>query len=67
VQTADEVVKYMGEREVRVPKGIGYVVPYNSTMFVRAAIKDVLLNIDGSHSGWSSWWSLSSCRTGALR
>jgi len=27
------------------PAGISYVVPYNSTMFVRAAIKDVIITL----------------------
>jgi hydrophobe/amphiphile efflux-1 (HAE1) family protein len=42
VQTADAVLKYMAEAKKTFPAGIEYVVPYNSTMFVRAAIRDVL-------------------------
>jgi multidrug efflux pump len=42
VQTADSVLKYMEDVKTTFPAGISYVVPYNSTMFVRAAIKDVL-------------------------
>src|SRR3954453_179325 len=42
VQTADSVIQYMEDVKKTFPKGISYVVPYNSTMFVRAAIKDVL-------------------------
>src|SRR5262249_655782 len=42
VQTADSVLKYMEDVKKTFPGGISYVVPYNSTMFVRAAIKDVL-------------------------
>jgi len=42
VQTADSVIKYMEDVKKSFPAGISYVVPYNSTMFVRAAIKDVL-------------------------
>jgi multidrug efflux pump len=42
VQTADSVTRYMEEVKKTFPAGISYVVPYNSTMFVRAAIKDVL-------------------------
>src|SRR4051812_43089368 len=42
VQTADAVFKYMAEAKKTFPAGVSYVVPYDSTMFVRAAIKDVL-------------------------
>src|SRR6202158_3311088 len=45
VETADQVLKYVDSVKTSVPKGIDYVVPYNSTMFVRAAIKDVLLTL----------------------
>ena len=42
VETADQVVKFMESVKSSFPRGVGYAVPYNSTMFVRAAIKDVL-------------------------
>jgi hydrophobe/amphiphile efflux-1 (HAE1) family protein len=42
VQTADSIIKYMEDVKKTFPAGISYVIPYNSTMFVRAAIKDVL-------------------------
>ena len=42
VQTADEVIKYMDQVKTTFPPGISYVVPYDSTMFVREAIRDVL-------------------------
>ncbi|MCU1232154.1 MAG: transporter, hydrophobe/amphiphile efflux family [Candidatus Solibacter sp.] len=45
VETADAVIKYMESVKSSFPKGVGYVVPYNSTMFVRAAIKDVLITL----------------------
>jgi hydrophobe/amphiphile efflux-1 (HAE1) family protein len=45
VQTADQVIAYMESVKSTFPKGVSYVVPYNSTMFVRAAIKDVLLTL----------------------
>ena len=45
VATADQVIKYMESVKPSFPKGIDYVVPYNSTMFVRAAIKDVVLTL----------------------
>src|SRR5450631_3896097 len=45
VQTADQVIKYVESVKASFPKGIDYVVPYNSTMFVRAAIKDVLITL----------------------
>src|SRR6185503_16988049 len=42
VETADSVTKYMEDVKKTFPAGISYVVPYNSTMFVRTAIKDVI-------------------------
>jgi len=45
VQTADSVIKYMESVKSSFPAGISYVVPYNSTMFVRAAIKDVMITL----------------------
>src|SRR3954452_25344166 len=37
VQTADAVFKYMAEAKKTFPAGVSYVVPYDSTMLVRAA------------------------------
>ena len=45
VETADQVIRYMDSVKTSFPEGIDYVVPYNSTMFVRAAIKDVLMTL----------------------
>jgi hydrophobe/amphiphile efflux-1 (HAE1) family protein len=45
VETADSVLKYVEQVKSSFPPGISYVVPYNSTMFVRAAIKDVVLTL----------------------
>jgi len=45
VETADAVQKYMESIKSSFPKGISYVIPYNSTMFVRAAIKDVAITL----------------------
>ena len=42
---ADQVTKYMEEVKKTFPAGISYLIPYNSTMFVRAAIKDVLVTL----------------------
>jgi hydrophobe/amphiphile efflux-1 (HAE1) family protein len=42
VETADSVLRYMDQVKQSFPTGISYVVPYNSTMFVRDAIKDVV-------------------------
>src|SRR5262245_12375730 len=42
VQTADQVIQYMEQVKATFPRGIGYEIPYNSTMFVREAISDVL-------------------------
>ncbi len=45
VQTADQIVQYMEDVKKTFPAGISYLVPYNSTMFVRAAIKDVIFTL----------------------
>jgi hydrophobe/amphiphile efflux-1 (HAE1) family protein len=45
VATADQVRKYMEEAKKSFPAGISYEIPYNSTMFVRAAIKDVIFTL----------------------
>ncbi len=42
VETAKEVEQFMREAKRSFPAGIDYVIPYNSTMFVRAAIEDVV-------------------------
>ncbi len=41
VETADKVVTFMDQAQKAFPPGIEYRVPYDSTMFVRAAITDV--------------------------
>src|SRR5580658_7869523 len=45
VDTANQVMAYMENAKKSFPAGIDYVIPYNSTMFVRAAIKDVLITL----------------------
>ena len=42
VETAGAVQAYMQKAKASFPPGIEYEVPYNSTMFVRTAIKDVV-------------------------
>ncbi len=42
VETATAVEEFMVEAKKNFPPGIDYVVPYNSTQFVRAAISDVV-------------------------
>lgn len=42
VKTAEAVIKFVEEAKRSFPAGIDYVVPYNSTMFVKAAIEDVI-------------------------
>ena len=42
VQTADRVAKFLETAKQSFPAGMDYMISYNSTMFVRAAIKDVL-------------------------
>jgi multidrug efflux pump len=43
--TADKVQAFVEQAKKSFPAGIDYVIPYNSTMFVRAAIKDVLITL----------------------
>ncbi len=45
VRTADAVRAYMEEAKKSFPAGIDYVIPYDSTMFVRSAIKDVVITL----------------------
>ncbi len=42
VETANSVQRFMQEAKKSFPAGIDYIVPYDSTMFVRTAIKDVV-------------------------
>jgi multidrug efflux pump subunit AcrB len=42
VETADSVERFMREAKRSFPPGIDYVIPYDSTMFVRTAITDVV-------------------------
>jgi multidrug efflux pump len=42
VETADAVIRFMDSVKSTFPAGISYVIPYNSTMFVRDAIRDVI-------------------------
>jgi len=45
VQTADEVKAFLANAKQTFPSGMEYVVPYDSTMFVRAAIRDVIITL----------------------
>ncbi|MBC8167260.1 MAG: multidrug efflux RND transporter permease subunit [Bryobacteraceae bacterium] len=45
VQTGDAVKAFMEEAKKTFPAGIDYVIPYDSTMFVRAAIEDVVVTL----------------------
>ena len=45
VQTADAVKKFMVEAKRTFPANIDYVIPYDSTMFVRTAIGDVVTTL----------------------
>ena len=45
VATADGVRAYMEQVKKSFPAGIDYVIPYDSTMFVRAAISDVVITL----------------------
>lgn len=42
VKTAESVMKFVEDAKHNFPAGIDFVVPYNSTMFVKAAIEDVV-------------------------
>ncbi len=43
--TSERAQAFMREAKKSFPAGIDYVIPYDSTMFVRAAIKDVLVTL----------------------
>ncbi|HEY4088825.1 MAG TPA: multidrug efflux RND transporter permease subunit [Bryobacteraceae bacterium] len=43
--TADKVHAFVDQARKSFPAGIDFVIPYDSTMFVRAAIKDVLITL----------------------
>jgi hydrophobe/amphiphile efflux-1 (HAE1) family protein len=45
VQTSDKIQAFMEEAKKTFPPGVGYVIPYDSTMFVRAAISDVVITL----------------------
>jgi multidrug efflux pump len=45
VQTADNVKALMERAKQTFPAGVDYVVPYDSTIFVRASIRDVVLTL----------------------
>ncbi len=45
VQTSDKIQAFMAEAKKSFPPGVGYVIPYDSTMFVRAAISDVVITL----------------------
>jgi hydrophobe/amphiphile efflux-1 (HAE1) family protein len=42
VATVDRITAYLAQAKKHFPAGIDYRVPYNSTMFVHAAIRDVV-------------------------
>jgi hydrophobe/amphiphile efflux-1 (HAE1) family protein len=45
VATADRIHKFMDQAKQSFPEGMDYIIPYDSTVFVRAAIKEVLLTL----------------------
>jgi hydrophobe/amphiphile efflux-1 (HAE1) family protein len=45
VDTADRVLAFMKQASRTLPPGIEYRIPYDSTMFVHAAIRDVLTTL----------------------
>ena len=45
VATADRVRKYIEQAKKGFPAGMEYVIPYDSTVFVRAAIKEVMMTL----------------------
>jgi len=45
VATADRVRKFMAQAKRGFPTGMDYVIPYDSSVFVRAAIKEVMMTL----------------------
>ena len=45
VQTADQIKALMERAKQNFPAGISYQIPYDTTMFVRAAIRDVVITL----------------------
>jgi len=45
VATADRVRKFMAQAKKNFPAGLDYVIPYDSSVFVRAAISEVRLTL----------------------
>jgi multidrug efflux pump len=45
VETADKIRAFMEEAKKNFPPGMEYVISYDSTMFVRSAIKDVVVTL----------------------
>ena len=45
VETANKVKAFMAEAKKNFPPGVDYTIPYDSTMFVRDAIKDVVITL----------------------
>jgi len=45
VETADQVKALLERAKANFPAGITYEIPYDSTIFVRAAIKDVIITL----------------------
>jgi hydrophobe/amphiphile efflux-1 (HAE1) family protein len=45
VQTADRVRRYLNQIKAGFPAGMDYLISYDSTMFVNAAIKDVMTTL----------------------
>jgi hydrophobe/amphiphile efflux-1 (HAE1) family protein len=45
VETADNVIKFLDEAKKVFPAGLEYYIPYDSTMFVREAIGDVVITL----------------------
>ncbi len=45
VEAADQILKMLKDLKRTFPEGVDYVIPYNSTMFVRAAIQDVVVTL----------------------
>ena len=45
VETADRVRKFVDQAKKNFPAGMDYVIPYDSSVFVRAAIREVMLTL----------------------
>ena len=56
-----------GAQEAASRPGVDYAIPYDTTLFVRESIKDVVKTLFEGDRRWSCWSCSSSCRAGGRR